>query len=201
MISRPSHSALRVNLRFVHSVVALLARLYHNAISLMSVRRSQLAMPPQNVFLCQQLLTVARVVGGDLRCGCAVDSLFAQMVFDLFTTRAGSLQVFLGVAMDFWLSVLSALQFIAQYLQPHCQFGSIDCGHVSLRNEQFVRLETARASVRLLSHVEDYSMGVKLRRGIAINWPSRVVFKRGGDKFARGLRRANIADTCLCVSL
>jgi hypothetical protein len=64
-----------------------------------------------------------------------------------------------------------------------------------------VRLETARCSVRLLSRVEDYGMGVKLQCGVAINGPSRIVFKSGSNKFAGGLRRVNIADPGLRVLL
>jgi hypothetical protein len=86
-------------------------------------------------------------------------------------------------------------------LQSQCQFGSIDCCPVSLRNEQLVRLETARCSVRLLSYVEDYGMSVKLRRGVAINGPSRVVFKSSGNELASSLWGVHIPNARLRVSL
>ena len=71
--------------------------------------------------------------------------------------------------------MLPALQFVAEHLQPHCQsVGSIHCGYVALRNEQFVGLETSRCCVRLLGHIEDDGMGVKLRGGVAINGDGAV---------------------------
>src|SRR4029077_17187581 len=123
----------------------------------------------QYLALGQEFLPIPCVVSSDLRCRCAIDSLFPQMIFDLFAPWTGRLQILFGVATDFGLAMLSALQFIAQHLQPHCQFGSIDGRYVSLRNEEFVGLEAARCSIGLLGHVEDYGMGVKLRRGIATN--------------------------------
>jgi hypothetical protein len=86
-------------------------------------------------------------------------------------------------------------------LQLHCQFGSVNRRHVSLRNEQFVRLEAARCAIRLLGHVEDDSVGVQLRCGVAIDGASGIVLKSSSNKLAGGLRRVNIADTGLCVSL
>jgi hypothetical protein len=44
-------------------------------------------------------------------------------------------------------------------------------------------------------------MGVKLRRGVAINGPSRIVLECGGDELARSFRGVNIADPGLRVSL
>jgi hypothetical protein len=72
------------------------------------------------------------MVGRDLRCRGSVDSLFPQMVFDLFTSRTGGLQVFLRVASDFRLSMLAALQLVAQFFQTQCQLGSVDRRGVAL---------------------------------------------------------------------
>src|SRR5262249_48993817 len=115
--------------------------------------------------------------------------------------RAGRLQILFGVAPNFRLPMFTALQFIAQHLHPHCELGSIDRSHVSLRNEEFVGLETPRCSIRLLGDVEDDCMGVKLRGGVAINGTCGIVFKSSSNKLAGGLRRVNISDTGLCVSL
>src|SRR5271165_5990310 len=163
----------------------------------MPVLCCQLTVPPQNDFLRQQFLSVPRVMGSDLRCRCAIGSLFAQMVFNLFSSWTGRLQVLSGVASDFGLAMLAALQFIAQHLEPHCQFGSVNCRHVSLRNEQFVRLEATRSSVCLLSYVEDDGMRVQLRCGVTINGTGGIVFKGSSYKLAGGLWRVNIADTGL----
>ena len=62
----------------------------------------------------------------------SVDSLFPKMVFDLFTPRTGSLQILLRVAFYFRLSMLAAVQFVAQLVQTQCQFGSVDCRDVAL---------------------------------------------------------------------
>jgi len=67
----------------------------------------------------------------------SVDSLFPKMVFDLSTSRTGSLQIFLGVAFYFRLSMIAALQFVAQRFQTQSQLGSV-VGAIGLdRNWQF----------------------------------------------------------------
>src|SRR3974390_3694557 len=177
MITCPTHGALRLSLNLLHSPVTVLASVGHDPISLISVLCCQFAVPLQHLSLGQEFLPIPRVVGSDLRCRSTIDSLFAQMVFDLFPSRTGRLQILFGVATDLRLPMLPALHFIAQYLQPHCEFGSIEGSHVSLRNEEFVGLETSRCSVRLLGHVEDDGMGVKLRGGVAINGSGGIVFK------------------------
>ncbi len=72
------------------------------------------------------------MVGRDLRRRGSVDSLFPEMVFDLFTSRTGSLQIFLRVAFYFRLSMLAALQFVAQLFQTQSQLGSVDRRDVAL---------------------------------------------------------------------
>jgi hypothetical protein len=87
MIPRPGQSSLRLCLGFMHSVATLLTCSGHNVVSLMPILCCQLAMPPHDVFLRQYFLPVARVMRSDLRCRCTVDSLFPQMIFDLFSAR------------------------------------------------------------------------------------------------------------------
>ena len=62
-------------------------------------------------------------------------------------------------------------------------------------------LETSRCSIRLLGHVEDDGVGVQLRRSVTINWTGGIVFKNRSNKLAGSLRRVDIADAGLCVSL
>ena len=62
------------------------------------------------------------MVGRDLGRRGSVDSLLPKMVFDLFTSRTGSLKIFFRVAFYFWLSMLAALQLVAQLFQTQCQF-------------------------------------------------------------------------------
>ena len=144
MITCPSHSVLRLSLNLPRSLVTVLASTGHDPISLMSVLCCQVAVSLQHLALGQEFLPIPRVVGSDLCCRCAIDSLLAQMVFDLFSSWTGRLQVLFGVAADFRLPMFPAFQFIAEHLQPHCQFGSVNCRHVSLGNEEFVGLEAPR---------------------------------------------------------
>src|SRR6516162_1854831 len=114
------------------------------------------------------------------------------MILNLFPSWTGRLQILFGVATHFRLPMLPAFEFIAQRLQPHCQFGPIDRSYVSLRNKEFVGLKAARRSVGLLSYVEDDGVGVELRCGIAINGTCSIVFKSSSNKLASRLGRVDI---------
>src|ERR1700676_1416305 len=132
------------------------------------------------------------MVGRDLRCCRSVDPLLSQMIFDLFTPRTGSLQIFLRVAADFRLSMLAALQFVAQLSETQCQLGSVDGRGVALGHEHLVRLQSSHlfsvfGAVLPLGHIEDHGMGMKLRRRIAIYGPRGIVLESGGDEFSRRL--------------
>src|SRR5216683_79142 len=146
------------------------------------------------------------MVGRDLRRRGSVDPLFPEMVFDLFTSRTGSLQIFLRVAFYFRLSILAALQFVAQLFQTQCQLGSVHRRDVALRHEHLMRLQSSDLfpvfrTALALGHVEDHGMSMKLGRSIAINGPRGVVLESRGDEFPGRLRGMNIADPRLRVSL
>ena len=141
------------------------------------------------------------MVGRDLRCRGSVDSLLPEMVFDLFTPWTGSFQIFLRVASDFRLSMLAALQFVAQLFQTQCQLGSVDRSDVALRHKDLMRLQSARLAVVPLGHIEDHGMGMKLRRRIAIDGPRGIVLEGGGDEFSGRLWGMDIADPRLRVTL
>src|SRR5580658_1781923 len=132
MIARPCHGLLRLNVCLRHLVLPMLARLGDDAVRLMPVLCGQLAVPLQDFSRRQQFLAVARMVGRDLCRRGSVDPLFPEMVFDLFTSRAGSLQIFLRVAFYLRLSVLAALQFVAKLFQTQSQLGSVEGGDVAL---------------------------------------------------------------------
>ena len=51
------------------------------------------------------------------------------------------------------------------------------------------------------SHVEDHSMGVELRRGVAVNRSRGIVFELCSDELASGLGWVVAADSSLCVAL
>ncbi len=206
MIARPGHGPLRLHLWLRHLVLPMFARLCDDAVGLMPILRGQLAVPLQDFLRRQQFLAVARMVGRDLRRRGSVDSLLPEMVFDLFPARAGRLQILLRISLDFRLSMLAALQFVAQLFKTQRQLRSVDRRDVALRHEYLVRLQGAHLfpifeTVLALGHIEDHGMGVKLRRRIAIDGPRRVVLEGGGDEFACCLRRMDIADARLRVSL
>src|SRR5580700_10317875 len=139
------------------------------------------------------------MVGCDLCCCRSVDSLLSQMIFDLFSSWTGSLQIFLRVASDFRLSMLAALQFVAQLSETQCQLGSVDGRGVALGHEHLVRLQGSDlfpvfGAVLPLGHIEDHSMGMKLRRRVAIDGPRGIVLEGGGDELSRRLRGMHIAD-------
>jgi hypothetical protein len=142
---------------------------------------------------------VARVVSGDLCRRCSVDALLAEMFFDLFPTRAGCFQIFLSVAFDLGLSMLTALDFIAQPFKPQSQLGTVNGSCAPLRSKEFMWLQGSRLAVVALGHIEDDGMGMQLRDGIPIDRPCCVVLEGCGCEFACRFRRVNIADASLRV--
>ena len=61
-------------------------------------------------------------------------------------------------------------------------------------------LKCACLAVLALGHVEHNSVSVQLRRGVAFNWASGIVFKRRRDELAGRLRCVDVADASLCVA-
>src|SRR5258708_20327591 len=116
------------------------------------------------------------MVGCDLCCCRSVDSLFSEMVFDLFTARTGSLQIFLRVAADFRLSMLAALQVVAQLSETQCQLGSVDGRGVALGPEHLVRLQSSHlfpifGAVPPPGHIDDHPMAINLLPPVALHAP------------------------------
>src|SRR5271156_5138947 len=91
-------------------------------------------------FWGQQLFPVARVSRCDLRSSRSIQSLLAEMVFDLLTAQAGRFQILAGVAFDLRLAILAALNLIAQTLQSRGQLSAIDGRGIVLRGIQLTRL-------------------------------------------------------------
>src|SRR5450631_567684 len=146
------------------------------------------------------------MVGRDLCRRGSVDSLFPEMVFDLSTSRTGSLQIFLRVAFYFRLPIFTALQVVAQLFEPQCQLGSVDRRYVALRHEHLVWLQSPHLSPVFgaglpLGYIEDHGVSMKLRCRVAIDGPRGIVLEGGGDKFAGRLRGMDIADPRLRVPL
>jgi hypothetical protein len=97
----------------------------------------------------QQFLAVPSMVSRDLCRHRSVDSLFPEMVFDLFKSRAGSLQIFLRVAFYFRLSMLAALQLVARLFQTQSQLGSVDRRGVALAGHRRARSSTDPSGIFL----------------------------------------------------
>ncbi len=97
---------------------------------------------------------------GDLRRRSSVNSLFAEMIFDLLSARAGSLKILPCVPTNFRLPIPSALQFITEAFQTQRQFRAVYRRYISLRNEDFIWLQSARLAVVALRDVEDDSMSM-----------------------------------------
>ena len=112
-----------------------------------------------------------------------------QILPNLLTPRTGSVEVFLGVALDLRRSASANGDFIAEILQSVHEFRLIDGGGKLLRSEKALRLDRPRLTILALGQIENDRMGMELWRNIPIHWASCIVFEFGGDEFARSLWR------------
>ena len=145
------------------------------------------------------------LVPGAVRCNLSrrgtVHSLLPLVILHLLPARTRRLQIFPRVTLDLRLSVLAALQLVAELLQARCQLRAVDCRAVVLRGVQLMRLHGAGLPVLALGDIEDNGVGVELRRGVAIDGPGRVVLERRGSELAGRFRGMHVADPCLRVVL
>src|SRR5260370_32367159 len=147
------------------------------------------------------MLVLSRAVSRNLGRPRAFSSNLLQVTLDLFAARTGCIQVFLRVALDFRLAMLSSLDLIANPLQPRGKLGTIHAGRILLRLEKTSLLKSARLAVLALGHIENDGMSVKLRRSIAIHRAGSVMLEGGGDKLGCRLWRVDIADARLRIPL
>ena len=124
-----------------------------------------------------------------------------HILTNLLTPRAGSVEVFLGIALDLWRSASANGDFIAEILQAVSEFGLIDGGRELLRSEKALRLDRPRLTILALGQIENDRMGMELWRNIPIHWTSCIVLEFGGDEFARSLWRMVPADAGLRIVL
>ncbi len=122
-----------------------------------------------------------------------------HILTNLLTPRAGSVEVFLGVALNFWRSASANSDFITEILQSVHEFGLIDGGCELLRGEEALRLDCARLTILALGQIEDYRMGMELWGNIPIHRASCIVLEFGGNEFACCLRRMVPADSGLRI--
>jgi len=92
----------------------------------------------------QRLLGVPRPVRRDLRRSGSSSALLGESLFYLLTPRTRCLQILFRVSLDLRLTMLAALHFIAQPLQPRPQLRTVNRRRVLLRLVKFLRLQRAR---------------------------------------------------------
>ena len=170
-----------------------------NGIGLVAEVGGKLAMRGHDLAGRMDLLAVTRRVRGNLGGLPAVAAGPLQILTNLLAPRAGSVEVFLGVALDLRRSASANGDFIAEFLQSVRQFGLIDGGGELLRSEKALRLDRPRLTILALGHIENDRMGMELWRNIPIHRTSCIVLEFGGDEFARSLWRMVPADAGLRI--
>src|SRR4029079_1848694 len=98
-------------------------------------------------------------------------------------------------------AVLAAFDFIAQLFKTQCQFRTVHGCHISLRNEDLVRLQSASLAVVPLRHIEDDGVSVQLRSRVSVHRPGSVVLECGCGKSSGCLWGMYVSDPRLRVSL
>jgi hypothetical protein len=124
-----------------------------------------------------------------------------HILTNLLTPRAGSVEVFLGIALDLWRSASANGDFIAEILQAVREFGLIDGGRELLRSEKALRLDRPRLTILALGQIENDGMGMQLWRNIPIHWTSCIMLEFSSDEFARSLWRMVPSDAGLRIVL
>ena len=131
-------------------------------------------------------LWLARVMRGELRSAGTCELARLEVPFDLLTTRARGLEIFLGVAADLGLSACASVDVVPQLAEAHGKFRAIDGGQKLLRLEEFSRLQRTGLTVVGFRHVEDDHVRVQLRCRIAVHRPRAVMLERGRHPATRG---------------
>src|SRR6202789_899729 len=108
-------------------------------------------------------------MGGNLGSTRAVPANLLQVFFYLLPARTRCVEVLLRVALDLRLTMLAALNLVAQTMQPHGKLGAVHAGRILLRLEQTALLKSARLAVLAFGHIEDDGVSMKLRRGISFD--------------------------------
>ena len=111
----------------------------------------------------------------------------------------GCVEVLLRVALDLRRAAPPSRDFVTELAKSVGQLGLIDGSGELLRGEEALRLNGAGLAVVALGDVENDSVGMELRRDIAIDRAGGVVLELGGNKFGRGLGRMVAADAGLRV--
>src|ERR1700677_278 len=138
-------------------------------------------------------------MGSNLCRSCAFSSNLLQVPLDLFSSWTGRIQIFLRIALDFQLTVLTALDLVTESLQTNRKVRTINTGRVLLRLEKAALLQRSRLAILTRGQIENDGMGMKLRRSVAIHRAGSVMLEGGGNELAGRLGRVDIADTRLRI--
>src|SRR5216683_4389350 len=122
------------------------------------------------------------------------------MRFNLLTTRAGSLEVGLGVPADLGLSARAAFDVVRERTEPRRELGPVDGGRVLLRLEQLSRLECAHITLRRFGEVEHHDVRMQLGGDVALDRARAVMLEPSGHPPACGLGRSIPTEPGLYVA-
>ncbi len=122
-------------------------------------------------------------------------------VTDLITPLAGGIKILLGIPLDLWCSTPSRFDLVAEIAEKIGQFRLINSGCKLLRFEEPAFLQCPCLSMFALGDVKDDSVGMELRRGVAINRAGGVMLKLRRDEPSRRLSRLIASDPCLGIPL
>jgi len=152
------------------------------------------------------LLLVARCVGGDFCRLVAGETVILHVCEDLILALARSVKILLRIPLDLRCAASTGRNLVAKFVQPEGQLRLVDGSGELLRLEEALRLERPRLlsvldAIGALSDIEDDSVRVKLRRGVAIDGTRCVVLEFRDDELAGGLCGMVATDPRLRVPL
>src|SRR5260370_21728584 len=99
-------------------------------------------------------------MGRALRRGRATLLFHRQMRFDLLPAWTRSVEILAAVTLDFRLTALAVLDFVAQLLQTVCEFRAIHRGGVLLSAIELLRLQRARFAISGLGKIQEPNVAV-----------------------------------------
>src|SRR5437762_12813412 len=121
------------------------------------------------------LLPVAGGVRGDFGRLLAIATGPLKILANLLASRAGSVEVFLCIALDLRRAASTDGDLVAELPQSVSQFGLIDGGGELLGCEEALRLNGARLAIFTFGDIEDDRMSMQLWGDIPVRRASCVM--------------------------
>jgi hypothetical protein len=119
----------------------------NDAIGLVAVLTGHLLVSSLHLVMGEFKLGLAGLVRSDLSRGGAAETTFIEVLLNLLTPRTGCSEIRLGVAVDFRLAALAAVNLVAQVFQSHSEFRAIYGSAELLRLVDLTRLERPNVTV------------------------------------------------------